>query len=74
MKILHTKKLRPGFLEYAERHVFRLSKITVFEGVFVFVLTKERPILAALKQMILDEIKLSNGIKPPGNPLFHDFL
>ena len=27
-------------------------------------LTKERPILTALKQMILDEIKQSNGIKP----------
>ena len=25
---------------------------------------KERPILAALKQMILDEIEQSNGIKP----------
>ena len=27
-------------------------------------LTKKRPILTALKQMILDEIKQSNGIKP----------
>ena len=30
----------------------------------VFV-TKERPILTVLKQMILDEIKQSNGTKPP---------
>ena len=35
MKILDKKKWRPRFLKYAERHVFRLSKITVFEGVFV---------------------------------------
>ena len=28
-------------------------------------LTKKRPILTALKQMILDEIKQSKGIKPP---------
>ena len=27
-------------------------------------ITKERPILTVLKQMILDEIKQSNGIKP----------
>ena len=31
---------------------------------FLFFFTKERPILIALKQMILDEIKQSNGIKP----------
>ena len=37
MKILKkTKTWRPRFLECAERHVFRLSKLTVFEGVFVF--------------------------------------
>ena len=68
-----TKK-SPRFLECAERHVSRLSKKTVFEGVFVFFLTKERPILTALKQMILDEIRQSNGIKSPKNQLFHDFL
>ena len=44
-------------------HVFRLSEITVFERVFGFFLTKEHPILAVLRQMILDEIKQSNGIK-----------
>ena len=59
-----TKKWHPRFLEYAEGHDFRLSKITDFDGVLVFFLTKERLILAALKQMILDEIKQSNGIKP----------
>ena len=37
MKILDKKKTwRPKFLEFAERHVFRLSKITIFEGVFGF--------------------------------------
>ena len=35
-KNLNNKKLCPRFLEFAECHVFRLSKITVFEGVFVF--------------------------------------
>ena len=34
MTILYKKKLCLRFLECAERHVFRLSKITVFEGVF----------------------------------------
>ena len=38
------------------------------------VLTKERPILPVLKQMILDEIKQSNGIKPPNNNFFMIFL
>ena len=37
MKNLDKKKTwRPKFLEFAERHVFRLSKITIFEGVFGF--------------------------------------
>ena len=37
MKILDKKKAwRPKFLECAERHVLRLSKITIFEGVFGF--------------------------------------
>ena len=37
MKILEEKKTwRPRFLECAERHVFRLSKITIFLGVFGF--------------------------------------
>ena len=57
------KKWCPRFLEYTERHVFRLSKITVFEGLFGF-LEKERPILAALKQMIVSDINQSIGIKP----------
>ena len=39
------------------------QKITVFEGFLVF-LTKERPILTVIKQMMLDEIKQWNGIKP----------
>ena len=30
------KKLCPILLEFAKRHVFRLSKITIFEGVFGF--------------------------------------
>ena len=34
-----------------------------FLRVFLVSLTKERPILNALKQMILDEIRQSNGIK-----------
>ena len=45
----------------------------MFEGVFGF-LTKERPILAALKQMILDEIKQSNGITPKKINFFIIFL
>ena len=32
---------------------------------FLVFVTKERPILTVLKQMILDEIKQSNGTKPP---------
>ena len=37
MKILDKKKTwRPRFLEFAERHVFRLTKIKVFEVVFGF--------------------------------------
>ena len=37
MKIFDKNKTwRPKFLECAERHVFRLSKITIFEGVFGF--------------------------------------
>ena len=43
---------------------FQIVKKTVFKGCFFFFLTKEHPILAALKQMILYEIKQSNGIKP----------
>ena len=39
----------------------------------VFFLTKERPILTALKQMILDEIEQSNGIKPQKNNFFMIF-
>ena len=63
----------PRFLEFSERHVFRLLKLTVFEGVFFF-FTKERPILTALKQMNLDEIQHSKGIKPRKNQLFHEFF
>ena len=36
MKILDNKKWCPRFLKCAERHVFRLTKITVVEGVFGF--------------------------------------
>jgi hypothetical protein len=43
-------------------------------GVFGFFLTKERPILAALKQMILDEIRQLNGINSNEIYFFHDFL
>ena len=67
-----TKKLNPLFLECAERHVFRLSKITNLRVFLVFV-TKERPILTVLKQMILVEIKLSNGIKPQKINFFMNF-
>ena len=56
------KKISPRFLECAKRHVFRLSKKTVLR-VLLFFLTRECPILTALKQMILDEIRQSNGIK-----------
>ena len=35
-QFLTKKTWRPRFLEYAVGHVFRLSKITVFEGVFAF--------------------------------------
>ena len=63
MTILDKKIWSPRFLKCAERHVFRLSKNIVFEGVFDFFLTKEQPILTALKQMILNEIRQSNGIK-----------
>ena len=35
-----------------------------FLRVFLVFITKERPILTVLKQIILDEIKQSNGIKP----------
>ena len=37
-------------------------------------ITKERPILTVLKQMILDEIKQSNGIKPQKITIFMIFL
>ena len=50
-------------MECPKHHVFRLSKKKVFEGVLVFFLTKECPILTALKQMVFDEIKQSIGIK-----------
>ena len=70
-----TKKiLRLRFLECAERHVFRLSKITVFQGVFVFFLTKKSPIFTAFKQMILDEIRQLIGIKPPKIMILCKFL
>ena len=45
-----------------------------FLGCFCFFLMRERPILTVLKQMISDEIKQSNSIKPPKNQLFHDFF
>ena len=67
------KSWHPIYLECAERHVFRLSKISIFEGVFGFV-TKERPILTVLKQIILDEIKQSTGIKPEKIYFFMIFL
>ena len=51
-----------------------LSKFLVFEGVFLCVFTKERPILTALKQMIIDEIKQSNRIKPKKNQFFHELF
>ena len=52
---------------------FLLSKITALR-VFLVFLTKDRPILTALKQMILDEYNQSNGVKPQKNQFFHDFL
>jgi hypothetical protein len=54
MKKMYKKTWRPGFLEYAERNVYRLSKKKQFLRVFLDFLTKECSILAALKQMILD--------------------
>ena len=41
-----------------------------FLRVILFFLTKERPILTALKQTILDEMKQSNGIKPKNISFF----
>ena len=35
---------------------------------------KKHPILTALKQMFVDEIRQSNGIRPQKNQLCHDFL
>ena len=64
-KKFYKKTWCPKFLEYVELNVFILSKITVFDGVFLWVfLSKKRPILTALKQMILDEMKQSRY----GNP------
>ena len=49
MKILEEKKTwRPRFLECAERHVFRLTKITVFERIFGF-LNEEKPYFDCIK-------------------------
>ena len=56
-------------MKYAGRQVFRLSK-KHFLTVFLVFLAKERPIVTALSQMILDEIKQSNGIKPPKKSTF----
>ena len=52
-------------MKLAERHIFRLSKITVFKVFLGFFFAKERPVLTALKKMILDEIKQSSGKKNP---------
>ena len=49
IKILDKKKTwHPRFLEYAERHVFRLSKINVFECVFGF-FDEGTPYFASIK-------------------------
>ena len=52
---------------------FQISKKNSFQGVFGF-LTKESLIVSTLRQKILNKIKHSNGIKPPKNLLFQDFL
>ena len=52
------------FLDYQELQFFR---------VFLVYLMKKRPIFTALKQMILDEIRQSNGIRPQKINFFHDF-
>ena len=50
MKILdRTKTWRPRILEYAKRHVFRLSKITVFEGVLGFFFAEGTPYFGCIK-------------------------
>ena len=53
------------FLDYPKQPFFRM---------FLVFLMRERPILTVLKQMISDEIKQSNSIKPPKNQLYHDFF
>ena len=59
------------FLEWPKRHVFNYQKIVV-EGVLF--LTNECLILSAFKQKVLEETRQSNGIKPPKNLLFQDYL
>ena len=67
MKIFDQKKTwRPIFLECAKRHVFRLSKITNFEGVFGF--CKEgTPYFDCVKHCALKEVLTHVG-------LFHTFF
>ena len=67
MKILEEKKIwRSLFFEFAERHVFRLSKITNFEGVFGFC-NKGTPYFDCVKHCALKEVLIHVG-------LFHTFF
>ena len=73
MKILDKiKTWQPRFLESAKRHLFRLPKITVFEGVFGF-FYKGTPFFDCIKADDLDKIEQSNGIKPQKINFFMNF-
>ena len=75
MKILDKKNMMSNIFLMRQASCFRLSKITLLIFfIFIFFFTKERTILTVLKQMILDEIKQSNSIKPQKIYFFHDFL
>ena len=67
MKILDQKKHEVlDFLNMPSIMFLDCPKLQFLRVFFCvsFFFTKERPMLIALKQMILDEIKQSNGIKP----------
>ena len=51
-------------IRVADRLIVFFKVFGGFKRVFLVLLTKKRPILTVLKEMILDEVKGSNGIKP----------
>ena len=73
MLIFWTKKTsHPSCMVRPEGHVLKFYKSECFKFFLKFFLLKETFNFSAIQHIHVDEIKQSNGIKPPKSQLFHD--